>query len=134
MKVHKIDHIGIAVSDLNDSIRIYTDLFGKEPDEQCVLESEKVKIAFFEVGESSIELLEATTEDSSIAKFISKRGPGMHHICYRVDNLDSARAEMIGQGYRCIDEKPRKGAHNTRVCFFHPKDLGGVLIELSEQL
>lgn len=134
MKVQKIDHIGIAVSDLNDSIRIYTDLFGKEPDEQCVLESEKVKIAFFEVGESSIELLEATTEDSSIAKFISKRGPGMHHICYRVDNLDRARAEMIGQGYRCIDEKPRRGAHNTRVCFFHPKDLGGVLIELSEQL
>lgn len=134
MKVQKIDHIGIAVSDLNDSIRIYTDLFGKEPDEQCVLESEKVKIAFFEVGESSIELLEATTQDSSIAKFISKRGPGMHHICYRVDNLDRARAEMIGQGYRCIDEKPRRGAHNTRVCFFHPKDLGGVLIELSEQL
>lgn len=134
MNLHKIDHVGIAVSDLDESIRIYTDLFGKGPDEQCLLESENVKIAFFEVGESSIELLEATSNDSSIAKFISKKGPGMHHICYRVNDLDSARTEMISKGYRCIDEKPRKGAHNTRVCFFHPRDMGGVLIELSEQL
>ena len=134
MTLEKIDHIGVAVEDLDQSVKIYTDLFGKSPDELCILESEQVRIAFFDVGESSIELLEATSQDSAIAKFILKRGPGIHHICYRVSDLESSRKDLIAKGYRCIDEVPRKGAHNTQVCFFHPKDFGGVLVELAQKV
>lgn len=132
MHLEKIDHIGIAVLDLEESIRIYTDLFGREPDERFVLPSEKVEIAFFQAGESSIELLQPVARDSAIAKFLDRKGPGIHHICYRVIDLESSRKELIDKGYRCIDEIPRKGAHGTKVCFFHPKDMGGVLVELSE--
>lgn len=131
--LEKIDHVGIAVEDLDESIKIYSDLFGKSPDELCSLESEKVKIAFFDVGESSVELLEPTSSDSPIAKFMEKKGPGIHHICYRVNDLELAKNNLLAKGYRCIDEVPRKGAHNTKVYFFHPKDFGGVLVELSQR-
>ncbi len=134
MSLEKIDHVGIAVESLEQSIKIYSDLFGKKPDDICVLESEKVKIAFFEVGASSVELLQPTSEDSPIAKFIAKKGPGIHHICYRVKDLESSMKDLVSKGYRCIDDTPRNGAHNTKVCFFHPKDLGGVLVELSQKI
>ena len=134
MVLEKIDHVGIAVDDLENSIKVYSDLFGKAPDEQCLLESEKVKIAFFEVGVSSVELLAPTSQDSPIAKFMAKKGPGIHHICFRVNDIESSRKDLISKGYRCIDEVPRKGAHNTIVCFFHPKDFGGVLVELSQKI
>ena len=133
MSLKNIDHIGIAVEDLQQSIKIYSDLFGKIPDDLCVLESEKVKIAFFDVGSSSVELLQATSEDSPIAKYIAKKGPGIHHICYRVENLEYSMQDLVSKGYRCIDSTPRSGAHNTMVCFFHPKDFGGVLVELSQK-
>tara|TARA_Y100000589_G_scaffold144355_1_gene137861 strand:- start:128 stop:538 length:411 start_codon:yes stop_codon:yes gene_type:complete len=133
MSLESIDHIGIAVEDLEQSIKIYSDLFGKIPDDLCVLESEKVKIAFFDVGSSSVELLQATSEDSPIAKYIAKKGPGIHHICYRVENLEYSMKDLVSKGYRCIDSIPRSGAHNTKVCFFHPKDFGGVLVELSQK-
>ncbi len=133
MSLESIDHIGIAVEDLDQSIKIYSDLFGKIPDDLCVLESEKVKIAFFDVGSSSVELLQATSEDSPIAKYIAKKGPGIHHICYRVENLEYSMKDLVSKGYRCIDSIPRSGAHNTKVCFFHPKDFGGVLVELSQK-
>ena len=133
MSLESIDHIGIAVEDLEQSIKIYSDLFGKIPDDLCVLESEKVKIAFFDVGSSSVELLQATSEDSPIAKYIEKKGPGIHHICYRVENLEYSMKDLVSKGYRCIDSIPRSGAHNTKVCFFHPKDFGGVLVELSQK-
>ena len=130
----KIDHIGIAVNSLEEVLPIYRDLFGREADDSLDFPSQKVKIAFFSAGESSIELLEPTSDDSPISKFLQKRGPGVHHICYRVENLDESIANLKEKGYKPLDETPRPGAHNTKVCFFHPKQTGGVLIELSEKL
>lgn len=132
MTVKKIDHIGVAVKDLSRAITLYKNLLGCEPQAIEELQSEGVKIAFFQVGESSVELLEAIREDSPIAKFIRQRGEGIHHLCFRVDALEDKARELSASGLRCLDTQPRRGAHNTRVCFFHPKDTGGVLIEFSE--
>ncbi|MCJ8344091.1 methylmalonyl-CoA epimerase [bacterium] len=129
----KIDHVGIAVNNLEDAMKVYGDFTLKDADHVEELESEGVKIAFFKIGESSIELLQPTNESSSIAKFLLKRGEGIHHICYAVDDLEKAMKHLVDQGYRCLDEKPRDGAHNSKVAFFHPKQTLGTLIELSQQ-
>ncbi len=130
----KIDHIGIAVTNLQKGIELYQGILGMEPEDIIEFPSEKVKIAFFPCGESSIELLEPTSEDSAIARFLSRKGEGIHHICYRVENLAVAMQNLKDRGLRALDEVPRKGAHHTKVCFFHPKDTQGVLIELSEKI
>ncbi|MBT3785008.1 methylmalonyl-CoA epimerase [bacterium] len=132
MSVKKIDHLGVAVFNLESAIKIYRDLLGCEPQSLTEVESEGVRVAFFQVGESSIELLEPTRENSPIARFLQKRGEGIHHVCFRVDSLEAISSDLDGKGYRCLDLKPRLGAHNTRVCFFHPKDTTGVLVEFSE--
>ncbi|PCJ19798.1 MAG: methylmalonyl-CoA epimerase [Candidatus Cloacimonadota bacterium] len=129
----KIDHIGIAVNDLESAMKVYGDFTLKDADHVEELDSEGVKIAFFNVGESAIELLQPTREDSPIAKFINKRGEGIHHICYGVKDLEKSMENLVKLGYKCLDEKPRNGAHNTRVAFFHPKQTLGTLIELSEK-
>lgn len=130
----KIDHIGIAVKDLDEAMKVYGDFTLKDADHIEELESEGVKIAFFNVGESSIELLQPIREDCAIAKYIAKRGEGIHHICYAVDNLESSMKDLVAKGYRCLDDKPRNGAHNTKVAFFHPKQTLSTLIELSQKL
>lgn len=128
----KLDHIGIAVKSL-DAAKVYEAL-GLTIDHVETVESQKVKTAFLSVGDSHIELLEPTGADSTVAKFIEKRGEGIHHICLRVDDIETHLARLKAEGYRLINEAPVPGAHGCRVAFLHPAAGNGVLIELSELL
>ena len=128
----KLDHIGIAVKSL-DAARIYESL-GLRVEHTEIVESQKVKTAFLSVGDANLELLEPTSPDSAIAKFIDKRGEGIHHICLRVDDLESHLARLKAEGYRLVNEAPVPGAHGCRVAFLHPAAGNGVLIELSEKM
>jgi methylmalonyl-CoA/ethylmalonyl-CoA epimerase len=132
MNKPKLDHIGIAVKSL-DAANFYEAL-GLTIDHVETVETQKVKTAFLSVGDSSLELLEPTSPDSTIAKFIEKRGEGIHHICLRVDDLETHLEILKAQGYRLINEAPVPGAHNCRVAFLHPSAANGVLIELSERM
>lgn len=127
----KIEHIGIAVKDLNEGNRTYTKLFGVPPYKEERVESEGVATSFFQVGETKIELLEGTSEESPISKYISKRGEGIHHIAYDVDDIESERQRLIDEGFEAIGGI-RNGADNKLVCFFHPKGTHGVLVELCQ--
>jgi methylmalonyl-CoA epimerase len=131
MKPPVLDHIGIAVRSL-DAAKIYEDL-GLAIDHVEVVETQKVRTAFLSVGDATLELLEPTGPDSTIAKFIEKRGEGIHHICLRVDDLESHLASLQAKGYRLINEHPVPGAHGCRVAFLHPSAGNGVLLELSEK-
>ena len=128
----KISHIGVAVHSLEASIPFYRDVLGMTFEGTEVVAEQKVKVAFFAVGESRIELLEATAPDSPVAKFLEKNGEGIHHIAYEVADLEAALQALAEQGVRLIDQTPRQGAHNTRIAFVHPKASGGVLTELCE--
>ena len=128
----RLDHIGIAVKSL-DAAKIYEAL-GLTIEHVEVVETQKVKTAFLSVGDSNLELLEPTSPDSTIAKFIEKRGEGIHHICLRVDDIEAHLERLKAQGYRLINEHPVPGAHGCRVAFLHPTAGNGVLIELSEKL
>jgi methylmalonyl-CoA epimerase len=128
----KLDHIGIAVRSL-DAAKIYEAL-GLTIEHVETVETQKVKTAFLSVGDSNLELLEPTSPDSPIAKFIDKRGEGIHHICLRVDDLEGHLARLKAVGYRLINEAPVPGAHGCRVAFLHPAAGNGVLIELSEKI
>jgi methylmalonyl-CoA/ethylmalonyl-CoA epimerase len=131
----KIDHIGIAVENLEQCLPLYTALTGHAPEHFETIESEKVKTAFYSVGESNLELLQATDPASPIAKYIQKNGRGgIHHICVSVADVAKKLAELKLAGVQLIDEKPRRGAHNKLVAFIHPKSMGGVLIELSQEV
>lgn len=131
--IQKIDHVGIAVESLEKSIEIYKDFFSKDPYDVFEFPEQNVKIAFFEAGESSVELLQPLSDEGAIAKFLQKKGEGIHHICYRVGDLKKSMSELEKKGYTALDKEPRSGAHNTKVCFFHPRQTGGVLIELSQK-
>ena len=130
--LNKINHIGIAVTSIDESLPFYRDNLGMV----CVgieeVAEQKVKVAMLQVGESKIELLEPTAPDSPVAKFLEKNGPGIHHLAYQVEGLEERLAALKGQGVRLIDETPRTGAHHTRIAFLHPKASGGVLTELCE--
>lgn len=132
MEPKQVNHIGIAVNDLEASIPFYRDQLGMEYEGSEVVADQKVKVAFLVVGESRIELLEGTDEESPISKFIAKNGEGIHHVAYTVENIEEAIAAMKEKGVRMIDEKPRKGAHNSLIAFLHPKASGGVLTELCQ--
>lgn len=128
----KINHIGIAVKSLDDSVPFYRDnlcmtLAGIEE-----VAEQRVRVAMLQIGESMIELLEPTSEESPVAKFIEKNGPGIHHIAYEVADIETAIAALLADGARMIDEKPRHGAHGTRIAFIHPKSSNGVLTELCQ--
>ena len=127
----RLDHIGIAVRSLA-SAKIYEDL-GLTIDHVETVETQRVKTAFLSAGDSTLELLEPTSPDSPIAKFIEKRGEGIHHICLRVENIEAHLERLKAQGYRLINEAPVPGAHGCRVAFLHPSAGNGVLIELSEK-
>ena len=133
MKVLKIDHIGIAVKSLEETKKLYEALLGLDFAGQETVEEQKVTTAFFPVGDSEIELLESTSPDGPIAKFLEKRGPGFQHIAFRVEDIDQALSELKEKGIRLIDEKPRKGAGGGRIAFLHPKSTYGVLVELCER-
>lgn len=128
----KLDHIGIAVRSLA-SAKIYEDL-GLTIEHVETVETQRVKTAFLSVGDSNLELLEPTSPDSPIAKFIEKRGEGIHHICLRVENIEEHLERLKAAGYRLINEAPVPGAHGCRVAFLHPSAGNGVLIELSEKI
>lgn len=128
----KISHIGIAVASIEEAAPFYRDVLGMEFEGTEVVAEQKVKVAFFAVGESRIELLEPTSDDSPVAKFLARNGPGVHHVAYQVDDLEQRLAALKAAGVRLIDETPRSGAHNTRIAFMHPKASGGVLTELCE--
>jgi lactoylglutathione lyase/methylmalonyl-CoA/ethylmalonyl-CoA epimerase len=130
--IKKIDHIGVAVKSIDEAAKIYRDM-GLEVKGIEVVEEQKVKVAFIPVGESNIELLEATSPDSAIAKFIEQRGEGVQHIALSVDNIERELASLKAKGMRLIDEVPRMGAHGARIAFLHPKSTRGVLIELCER-
>ena len=127
-----IDHIGIAVADLEASLRFFRDALGLELERPEEVPSQRVRAHFLAAGESTFELLEATSADSPISKFVSKRGPGLHHVAVRVDDIVAALAELKARGVRLIDEVPRPGAHNSLVAFLHPSSTHGVLVELKQ--
>lgn len=133
MKALKVDHIGIAVKDLEESIKFYQDILGLELMGTEVVEEQKVRVAFLPVGDTEVELLESTSEDGPIAKFIEKNGEGIQHIAFKVDNIEEAIEYMISKGMRMIDEKPRYGAGGAKIAFVHPKSSNRVLVELSER-
>ena len=131
MKKPVLDHIGIAVRSI-EAAAIYKAL-GLSIDDIETVASQGVKTAFLSVGDSNLELLEPLSSDSTVAKFIEKRGEGIHHICLRVDNIEDHLTRLKGEGFRLINEKPVPGAHGCRVAFLHPAAGNGVLIELSEK-
>lgn len=128
--MNKVEHIGIAVKSLEVSIPIYEKLLGTPCYKTEVVASEAVKTAFFRVGENKIELLESLTEDGVIAKFIEKKGEGMHHIAYDVSDIEAEMERLKAEGFVLLNEAPKPGADNKMVCFVHPKSSGGVLMEL----
>jgi len=131
--VIKLDHIGIAVSNLEESIKVYTDLLGMKLQGTETVEEQKVKTAFLPLGETEIELLESTAPDGPIGKFIEARGQGVQHLAFRVDDIEATLAELKAKGVRLIDEKPRYGAGGAKIAFLHPKSTNGVLIELCQR-
>jgi methylmalonyl-CoA/ethylmalonyl-CoA epimerase len=133
MKVLKIDHLGIAVNSIEEAKKLFHDILGLKFEGTETVQEQKVTTAFFPVGESEVELLESTAPDGPIAKYLEKRGEGIQHIAFRVDNLEEALAELKDKGIRLIDEKPRHGAGGAKIAFLHPKSTHGVLIELSER-
>lgn len=130
----KVEHIGIAVKNIEESNHLFTKLFNKKAYKDEVVSSEGVTTSFFQMGETKIELLEATNEDSPIAKFINKKGEGIHHIAFEVENIEHEMQRLQNEGFTLINEKPKKGADNKMVCFLHPKDTNGVLIELCQEI
>ncbi len=128
----KINHIGIAVISLDEAIPFYRDQLGMAFKGMEEVAEQRVKVAFLAVGESKIELLEPTSAESAVAKFLEKNGPGIHHIAYEVDDIEAAIAKLMQQGARMIDSTPRSGAHGARIAFIHPKSSGGVLTELCQ--
>jgi methylmalonyl-CoA/ethylmalonyl-CoA epimerase len=128
-----LDHVGIAVSDINDALSFYRDALGLEVEGNEDVASQRVHVHFIRTGESSLELLQATAADSAIATYIAKRGPGLHHITLRVDDIHAALAQLKSRGIRLIDEQPRPGAHGCLVAFIHPSSAHGVLVELSQK-
>jgi len=133
MKVLKIDHLGIAVNSIEEAKKLFHDILGLKFEGTETVQEQKVTTAFFPVGDSEVELLESTAPDGPIAKYLEKRGEGIQHIAFRVDNLEEALAELKEKGIRLIDEKPRMGAGGAKIAFLHPKSTHGVLIELSER-
>jgi len=133
MGFKKIDHLGIAVPNLKEALVLYDSLLGKKADHIEEVEDQKVKAAFYEVGGSNLELLEATSPESPIAKFLAKNRPGIHHLCVEVEDIEAELARLKQQGLQLIDEKPRIGAHGKKVAFVHPKSTGGILLELSQK-
>lgn len=130
----KVEHIGIAVKNLSESNELFSKLFGRAHYKLEKVESEGVSTSFFQMGETKIELLEATKEDSPIAKFIAKKGEGIHHIAYDVADIVEEMNRLRKEGFILLNEIPKKGADNKLVCFLHPKTTNGVLIELCQEI
>ena len=133
MELKRVDHVGIAVKNLDESVQFYESLGFKATGYEVVAE-QKVKVAFLPCGDSELELLESTEPDGPIARFIEKNGPGIQHVAIRVDDIDKALEELKAKEVRLIDQTPRYGAGNARIAFVHPKATGGVLLELTQRM
>lgn len=133
-KINRVEHIGLAVKDLNASIENWSNILGQGPYHQEEVESEKVRTVFFQVGETKIELLGGTSPDSVINRFIEKKGEGIHHIAMEVENIHSEMQRLLEAGYTLLNESPKMGADNKLICFVHPKETGGVLLELCQSI
>jgi methylmalonyl-CoA/ethylmalonyl-CoA epimerase len=132
MNLKKIDHVGVAVKQLQSVIEMYQKVFQLQPAFEEVVEDQKVKVAGFKIGNSTIEYLEPIADDSPISKFLDKRGEGIHHICIAVDDIEATLARLKAHGIPLIDEKPRIGAEGKLIAFIHPKGMNGILVELSQ--
>ena len=130
----KIEHIGIAVTDINKSNELFSKIFGKKNYKSEIVESEGVTTSFFQIGESKIELVSATNSDSPISKYLQKNREGMHHISFEVEDIIREMARLKIEGIRLLNDTPKKGADNKLICFLHPKDTNGVLIELCQEI
>ena len=130
----RLTHIGIAVRDLDRSAALFSSLLGKQLEHSEEVPDQRVRATFFRVGEAGIELLEPTSSDSPIAKFIDKRGEGVHHLSFEVDDIDHEIARLKQEGFELIDERPRMGADGYRIAFLHPKSTNGVLVEISQKM
>ena len=133
MKILKIDHLGIAVNSIDESTNFWKDILGLEFEGAETVEEQKVTTAFFPVGDSEVELLESTSPDGPVAKYIEKKGQGMQHIAFRVEDIEEALAELKEKGVKLIDQVPRIGAGGAKIAFLHPKATGGVLVELCQR-
>lgn len=133
MEALKIDHIGVAVKSIDETLKFYQEMLGLELQGIEIVEEQKVKVAFLPIGDSKIELLQSTDSDGPIARYIDKKGEGIQHIAYRVPNIEEAIAEFMKKGIKMIDEKPRYGAGGAKIAFCHPKSTNGVLVELTER-
>lgn len=132
--MNKIEHLGIAVKNADASIEVFSKLLNTTPYKTEEVASEQVKTVFFQVGPNKIELLEATGTDSAIAKFIEKKGEGIHHIAFDVEDIYAEMARLKNEGFTLLNEEPKKGADNKLICFVHPKSSNGVLIELCQEI
>ncbi len=132
MTLDRIHHIGVAVTDMDESIRLYTSTFGAELVQRTVSEADGLEAAFMRTGEGEVELLRPTREESPVGKFLARRGPGLHHVAYAVTDIDRALEEARAAGLELIDQEPRVGLHGSRIAFLHPRTMGGVLTELVE--
>ena len=130
----KVEHIGIAVKNIKASNELFEKLFGKAHYKVEAVESEGVSTSFFQLGETKIELLEATSPNSAIAKFIEKKGEGIHHIAYEVADITSEMKRLQEEGFELLNQEPKKGADNKLICFLHPKSTNGVLIEICQEI
>lgn len=130
----KIEHIGIAVRNLEQSNVLFTKLLGRGPYKEEAVESEAVRTSFFQTGESKVELLEATDPNSAIHKFIEKKGEGIHHIAFEVEDIHAEMERMRAEGFTVLNPEPKRGADNKLIFFLHPKDTNGVLVELCQEI
>jgi methylmalonyl-CoA/ethylmalonyl-CoA epimerase len=133
MKILKVDHIGVAVKSIDATKKLYGELLGLSHAGSETVAEQKVTTAFFPVGDTEVELLESTSPDGPIAKYLEKKGEGIQHIAFRVENIEESLAELKAKGVQLIDEKPRSGAGGAKIAFLHPKSTFGVLIELCER-
>jgi methylmalonyl-CoA/ethylmalonyl-CoA epimerase len=131
--IRKIDHLGIAVSSLDEGLALWGDLLGLQPAGAETVAEQGVRTAFLNVGETRLELLEPTGPDTPVGRFLAKRGPGLHHICFLVEDLEAALRRLQSRGMRLVDEQPRDGVQGSKVAFLHPASTGGVLVELKQK-
>jgi methylmalonyl-CoA/ethylmalonyl-CoA epimerase len=133
MPVNHIEHLGIAVENMEKASKVFELLLNKPPYKQETVESEGVKTLFFSLGKNKIELLEATNDASPVAKFLSKKGPGFHHVAFDVDNIREEMERLRAAGFELLNDEPKNGADNKLICFIHPGSTGGLLVELCQE-
>lgn len=133
-KIIRLEHLGIAVNDLDQANALFKVLFGKEHYKVEEVESEYVSTSFFQTGDSKVELLESSSTESAIARYIEKRGQGMHHVAFEVEDIYASMEHLRNEGFQLLNDQPKHGADNKLICFIHPKSAGGVLVELCQEI